>query len=196
MKPTRRHSVVGPWRWPRRATRAPETPKSASAAAAHEDSLRLAQGRGQAGRQEVLTELELRKQLVGSYMAQDEPAVMDMIEAKRRDEWSFFSVMRHPSDQPAPAGKRKRPNRPYRMGQTRRRLQCVEASTWLPPMTPVQEGGAAGSAAPRSKFDLAEEAASTSREVAEGALSANTLQAVYFAEADEEEATQQAARVP
>ena len=63
-------------------------------------------------------------------------------------------------------------------------------------MTPVQEGGAAGSAAPRSKFDLAEEAASTSREVAEDALSANTLQAVYFAEADEEEATRQAVRVP
>ena len=101
LKPTRRHSVVGPWRWPRRATRAPETPKSASAAAAHEDSLRLAQGRGQARRQEVLTELELRKQLVGSYMAQDESAVMDIIEAKRRDEWSFFSVMKHPSAQSA-----------------------------------------------------------------------------------------------
>ena len=57
-------------------------------------------------------------------------------------------------------------------------------------MTPVQEGGAAGSAAPQQELDLAEEDAAFAR----------ALQAVYFALADEEQGVQQAtpptARVP
>ena len=32
-------------------------------------------------------------ELIRAYMAQDESAVMDIIEAKRRDEWSFFHAM-------------------------------------------------------------------------------------------------------
>ena len=73
-----------------------------------------------------------------------------------------------------------------------------------PPITPVQQGGASGSAqgpappppAPRSELDLAEEAAVTNREVVEDSVFASILQAAYFAMADEEEAARQAARVP
>ena len=50
--------------------------------------------------------------------------------------------------------------------------------------------------APRSELDLAEEGAATDREVIEDAIFASILQAAYFAMADEEEAAQQAARVP
>ena len=74
----------------------------------------------------------------------------------------------------------------------------------LPPITPVQKGGASGSAQgpappqpdPRSELDLAEEAAATDREVVEDAVFASILQTAYFAIADEEEAARQAARVP
>ena len=74
----------------------------------------------------------------------------------------------------------------------------------LPSPTPVQQGGASGSSqgpappppAPRSELDLAEEAAVTNREVVEDSVFASILQAAYFAMADEEEAAQQAARVP
>ena len=74
----------------------------------------------------------------------------------------------------------------------------------LPPLTPVQQGGASGSAqgpappppAPRSELDLAEEAAATDREVVEDSVFASILQTAYFAIADEEEAARQAARVP
>ena len=73
-----------------------------------------------------------------------------------------------------------------------------------PPITPVQQGGASGSAqdpvpppaAPQGELDLAEEAATTDREVTEDAALARALQAAYFALADEEEAARQAARVP
>ena len=74
----------------------------------------------------------------------------------------------------------------------------------LPPITPVQQGGASGSAhgpalppaAPQSELDLAEEAAATDREVVEDSVFASILQTAYFAMADAEEAARQAARVP
>ena len=74
----------------------------------------------------------------------------------------------------------------------------------LPPITPVQQGGASGSAqgpapplpAPQRELDLAEEAAATDREVVEDSVFASILQTAYFAMADAEEAARQAARVP
>ena len=50
--------------------------------------------------------------------------------------------------------------------------------------------------AQQSELDIAEEAASTDREVAEDAILAHALQTAYFALADEVEAARQAARVP
>ena len=74
----------------------------------------------------------------------------------------------------------------------------------VPQLTPALQGGASTSAqgsvlslpAPPSELDLAEEAAATDREIVEDSILARILQAAYLDAADEEQAAQQAARVP
>ena len=74
----------------------------------------------------------------------------------------------------------------------------------LPPITPVQTGGATGSAQgpaqppppPAGELDLAEEAAATERQLVQDTVFASILQAAFFDAADEEQAARQAAQVP
>ena len=76
-------------------------------------------------------------------------------------------------------------------------MQPLAKQPRLPPHAPVQQGGASGSAqgpvqpppAPQSELDLAEEAATTDREVVEDAICASLRTFL-------EEAAMQAARVP
>ena len=65
-----------------------------------------------------------------------------------------------------------------------RRLLRAEATTRLPPATPVQEGGATGSAASQCELDVAEEDAAFAR----------ALQVIFDTSEDEELMAQPAAR--
>ena len=80
-KPTNNLPFVVPWTVPLRATRAPETPVPWG----------IPEGTGAA------PETPAPGTTSKAYMAQDESAVMDIIEAKRRDEWSFSHVMKYSS---------------------------------------------------------------------------------------------------